>query len=700
MIAIIAEKPSVAREIAAIVGATEKKDGYLSGNNYWVTWALGHLIQLAMPEDYGLESFVREQLPILPETFKLIPRQLKDGKEYKADPGALRQLRAIGTVFDRCDSIIAATDAGREGELIFRYIYTYLECNKPFTRLWISSLTEKAIREGLAGLKPGTAYDKLYDAARARSQADWLVGINASRALSIAAGGAGACSLGRVQTPTLAMICSRYLENNHFAPTPYWQLRIRTEKNRLTVSALSEEKYPDKQAATTLFEKLRQEKYLRIVSTVCTETVHEPPLLYDLTALQKEANTRLGFSADKTLQIAQKLYENKLITYPRTGSRHIPEDVFDAVPSLLNNLRNHSRFGKQAGIPATLNRRSVDDKKITDHHAILITENIPSGLLSDEQAVYDLIAGRMLEAFSPKSVVDVTTVKMACAGILFQTKGTVMKQAGWRAVFDREEDREEAATLPPLEQEEQIPLAASELLEKQTKPKPLFTESSLLTAMEQAGKELEDETQRKAMTGCGLGTSATRAAIIEALIARGYITRRDRTLVPTEKGLAIHGIVKSMRIADAEMTGMWESAFAGIEKGEHSADNFRKGIEIYASQITEELLNTPIAVAPKASCGCPKCGEETIRFYPMVARCANQQCDFICFRTKSGKTLTDTQLTELFEKKTLGPLNGFKSKAGKEFSASLVVDGEMNIKFVFSENGNTVYKKGKPKKKQ
>ncbi len=362
-IAIIAEKPSVAREIAAIVGANHKEDGFLSGNNYMVTWALGHLVQLAMPEDYGCIGFVKSHLPIIPQTFILKPRQVKEGKEYKPDSGALRQLKIIKHVFDSCDKIIVATDAGREGELIFRYIYSYLNCQKPFDRLWISSLTDKAIKEGLQNLKTGNNYDNLYFAAKARSEADWLVGINASQALSIA--GQGVFSLGRVQTPTLAMICKRFLENKHFVSTPFWQLKIQTEKNNIPFSVISQEKFENKKTASIIFEFLNNQKTLCVQSVETKEINQEPPLLYDLTNLQKEANSKYGFSADKTLSIAQKLYELKFITYPRTGSRYISGDVFDEIPELINSLKTYPRFADYAGKMdcQILNMHSVDDNR-------------------------------------------------------------------------------------------------------------------------------------------------------------------------------------------------------------------------------------------------------------------------------------------------------------------------------------------------
>ena len=312
---IIAEKPSVARDIARIVGANGKQDGYLEGNGYLVTWAMGHLITLAMPEAYGFSAYKAEDLPIRPNPFQLVVRQVRKDKEYVSDPAALKQLKVIRSCFDKADRIIVATDAGREGELIFRYIYQHLGCRKPFDRLWISSLTDKAIREGLSNLKPGIHYDNLYHSAKARSEADWLVGINASRALSIAR--KGGYSLGRVQTPTLAMVCRRYIANRDFSSVPYWKLSVHTEKEGMSLKAVGITDYENEALAQTALATLRSQSLLTVESVVRKVADTPPPLLYDLTALQKDANRRYGFSADKTLSIAQSLYEKKIITYPR-----------------------------------------------------------------------------------------------------------------------------------------------------------------------------------------------------------------------------------------------------------------------------------------------------------------------------------------------------------------------------------------------
>lgn len=690
----IAEKPSVAKDIARIIGATQRNDGYLSGNGYMVTWAFGHLIQLAMPEAYGVANFRRESLPIIPADFQLIPRQVKAEKGYKADPGVLKQLKVIKEVFDQCDRIIVATDAGREGELIFRYIFHYLNCHKPFVRLWISSLTDRAIREGMENLQPGERYDNLYLAAKSRSEADWLIGINATQALSVAAG-QGVFSLGRVQTPTLMMICDRYLENKNFVPTKFWQLKASTASGEIGFTAQSTARWEQQPEAIAALQRVKDAGQLVVKSVERKEAAQEPPLLYDLTTLQKEANTKLNFSADKTLSIAQSLYEKKVMSYPRTGSRYISEDVFEEMPERIALLERYPRFaGYAAGLNgATLNRRSVNDGKVTDHHALIVTENLPGELSKDERAVYELVAGRMLEAFSGKCVKDVTTALLSAGDTGFTVKGAVMKTAGWRAVFSEQDtEDEDAATLPPLQEGQTLPLSGVDLLEKQTKPKPLHTESSLLAAMENAGKELEDAELKASLKDAGIGTPATRAAIIETLFARQYIVREKKNLVPTDKGLAVYRIVKDKKIADVEMTGMWETALAKIEASSMDADTFRKGIEVYAAQITAELLSVQLSFASGETCPCPKCGSGRILFYPKVAKCSNVDCTLTIFRSKCDKQLTDKQIVELVTKRKTGLIKGFRGKNGKAFDASLVLDEQFNVAFSFPE------KKGKPKK--
>jgi DNA topoisomerase-3 len=690
-IAILAEKPSVAREIAAIVGATKKNEGYISGNNYIVTWAFGHLVQLAMPEEYGIKGFSKDHLPILPNPFVLKIRQIKDTKGYKEDPSAIKQINIIKDVFKQCDRIIVATDAGREGELIFRYIYEYLSCTKPFDRLWISSLTEKAISDGLKNLKEGYNYDRLYQAAKARSEADWMVGINASQALSVAAG-YGTYSLGRVQTPTLTMVCKRYLENTSFVPGKYWQHKLNTLNGDIELSLISESKYDTKENANSSREEIRKVGKVIVKSVEKKKITQNPPLLYDLTSLQKEANSKHGLTADETLSIAQKLYEGKLTTYPRTGSRYLSEDVFSTVPELLSNFQNHTIWGEHIKNLKTLNRQSVDDAKITDHHAIIVTGNKANNLSKNEILIFDMILSRMLEAFSTACIKEQTHVKFeAGEGYIFSTKGYVIEQLGWRAingVSDEKEDKEDQA-IPPISENEEWNIKSLEILEKQTKPKPLHTESSLLAAMENADKEISDEQFRQSIKDCGIGTPATRAAIIETLLAREYIKREKKTLVPTEKGLMVYQIVKDKRIADVEMTGMWENAFTKIEKGEQEANNFKKGIEVYTSQITEELLKAKIEIPQKQVCACPKCKKENLRFFPSLVRCPNEDCDFVFYKKRNEKQLTDKQIISLFTTGKTEVIKGFKSKkSGKTFDASLVLNSENEIMYKFPESKN------------
>lgn len=607
--AVIAEKPSVAKDIANVLNVRERHDGYLSGNGYLVTWAFGHLVQLAMPEAYGYTGFRRENLPILPQEFKYIPRQIREGKEYKPDPGVLKQLKVIREVFDRSDRIVVATDAGREGEAIHRYIYNYLGCRKPCLRLWISSLTDRAIREGLDNLRPGSDYDNLYRAAEARAIADWEIGLNATQALSIAAG-QGIYSLGRVQTPTLMMICSRYLENRDFTPQTYFRLKVTAEKDGTPFAAISELRYETLPAANAALAAVTATGTVQVADVQRREVSQEPPLLYDLTALQKEANGRYGFSADKTLSVAQSLYEKKVLSYPRTGSRYLSDDVFDEIPDRIALLKRYPAFAAHAAAlkGASLNRRSVDAGKVTDHHALIITECLPG------------------EAF---------------------------------------------------------PLQSAECVEKQTKPRPLHTESSLLSAMEHCGRELRDDELRDSLKGNGIGTPATRASIIETLFARDYVRREKKSLVPTSKGLAVYQIVKDKRIADVEMTGQWETALAKIESGEMNPDTFRKGIEVYAAQITEELLQVQVSVADGGHIPCPKCRSGRILLYPKVAKCSNVDCGLTVFRNKGEKQLTDSQIADLVTKGKTSLIKGFRSRDGKPFDAYLTFDKDFRTVYGF-----------------
>ena len=682
---IIAEKPSVARDIARIVGATSKQEGYMEGCGYLVTWAMGHLIALAMPESYGFSAYKREELPICPNPFQLVVRQVRKDKEYISDPAALKQLKMIRSCFDKADRIIVATDAGREGELIFRYIYQHLGCRKPFDRLWISSLTDRAIREGMANLKPGSHYDNLYYSAKARSEADWLVGINASRALSIAR--KGGYSLGRVQTPTLAMVCRRYIENRDFSSVPYWKLSVLTEKEGMSLKAIGSTNYENEALAQTALATLRSQSRLKVESVTRKVGCTPPPLLYDLTALQKDANKRHGFSADKTLSIAQSLYEKKITTYPRTGSRYISEDVFEEIPALLREI----------GMPLsnTLNCHSVDNTKVTDHHAIIPTGETPSGLSADEATVYQMVVNRFVEAFSPDSEEERMQVRFTDGTNTFTWKAYRQISLGWKAVqkgkeaeADKKEDDDEQflSSLPNLPEGEVLPLVNAEITEHKTKPKPLYTEATLLSAMENAGKEVKDAESKKAMAACGIGTPATRANIIETLILRDYIRRDKKAIIPTEKGLAVYEIVKDKKIANAEMTGSWELALAAIEAGKMPSERFAQGINSYVETICEELLSLTPEQKSYPVYRCPKCGQQSVGIYAKVAKCRHETCGFHVFREVCGIHLSEDNIRDLIGSGRTPILKGLTSKAGKKFNARLVLKDDYTTTFEFEQN--------------
>ena len=552
--------------------------------------------------------------------------------------------------------------------------------------MWISSLTDAAIRKGLKELKDGREYDNLYQAAKARSEADWLVGINGTQALSVAAG-RGTYSVGRVQTPTLAMVCQRFWENKRFQPEPVHQLHFTTPSENMNevVKFTSVEKWKDKEEAATLYNKVKEQMAATVTKVEKKEKIENAPLLYDLTTLQKEANTKHGFTAEQTLGLVQKLYEAKLVTYPRTSSRYIPEDVFAEVPMLFDRLAGHSSFAEKIEALGKLNRRSVDASKVTDHHALLVTPNRPLALYKDEQTIYDMIAGRMIEAFSPECVKDTTAVRAECEGVVFEAKGCTVRKAGWRSVYG--EDKEDTV-LPDWKKGDTLAMNGCSMSSGMTRPKPLHTESTLLAAMETAGREgVEDEEVRQALKDCGIGTPATRAAIIETLLKREYMVRVKKSLVPTEKGLALYSIVRGMDIADVEMTGRWEAELAEIEKGRTPHEAFIRDIEGYTRKITTELLASDKLFGHKTSgCACPKCGTGTMQFYGKVVRCDNPDCALPVFRQMAGRTLTDTEMNDLLTQGKTAVLNGFKSKQGKPFSAMVTFDADFNTKFVFPEN--------------
>lgn len=689
MIAVIAEKPSVAREIAALLGAKEKKDGYLTGNGYYVTWAIGHLISLAMPADYGIIGFKKENLPILPDPFILTVRKVKKDKGYLEDPSALKQLKIIENIFEKCERIIVATDAGREGELIFRYIYNYLKCNKPFERLWISSLTEKAISQGFSTLKPGSDFDGLFFAAQARSRADWLVGINSTQALSLQAGD-GIYSLGRVQTPTLSLICKRYIDNKNFNVETYWQIELKYFKDGILFSSISKEKWKAQEKATEILRSIERVGNSAINSVITRNSNEHPPLLFDLTSLQKEANKRLDLTAEETLSIAQSLYEKKFITYPRTGSKYISNDIWSEIPDLVRALEKKEGFKEKIKNVkwGRFNKRIVNDLKVTDHHALLITEKIPSALSSKENAIYDMIAIRLLESISYQCTKEITEVNLEVLHYEFNLKGSRIIDPGWRAIqnrfYDEDNGEDSQIEIPQLKEGDILNIKEAKILEKKTRPPALYTEASLLSAMEKAGKEIEDKEERKSLDNIGIGTPATRASIIEVLFDRNYIVREKKNLVPTEKGIQVFELVKEKKIADVSMTAQWELALQKIENNEMKSEEFQKEMEAYAKGITLELLSTPIHLN-RPVLKCPKCQKHDLLFNDYAVKCPDSNCAWIQFKTVCEVFLEDKEIVNLILNKKTSIIKGMKSRSGNKFNAYILMDDIGNTSFEFEK---------------
>ena len=689
MKAIIAEKPSVGMDIARVVGATEKKDGYCIGNGYMVTWALGHLVSLALPGTYGYTKTAADDLPMIPEPFRLVARQIKTAKGMVTDITANKQLKTIDEVFSKCDSIIVATDAGREGELIFRWIYDYLGYTKPFQRLWISSLTDEAIREGMENLRDGSDYDSLYAAADSRAKADWLVGMNASRALAIASGSANN-SIGRVQTPTLAMICARFKENRNFVSTPYWQLHITLKQGEAHRQFVHPEEFKDKETAGTAYRKITSGSVATVTKVERKRTFQQAPLLYDLTTLQKDCNIHYDLTSDKTLSIAQALYEKKLISYPRTGSRYIPEDVMAHIPSLLEKvvaMPDFKEYGDTLDFSG-LNTRSVDNAKVTDHHALIITGIAPQELSEAESAVYTLIAGRMLESFSPPCEKESLVMECTCEGMDFRSRSSVIISPGWRSVFRRKEDRDKDEPegnegTAEFDENDAVPVTGHGLAQKKTMPKPLYTEATLLAAMETCGKHITDKQAKEAIGESGIGTPATRAAIITTLVGRDYIARSGKSVVPTEKGMLIYEAVKDMRVADVELTGSWEKALLQIEGHTLDTETFMRSIRDYTGKATDEILRLSLQAMPGKVFTCPKCKTGKIILHSKVAKCDHDGCGLLVFRKFLNKELTDQHLEQLLSSGSTKLIKGFKGKKGVPFDAAVAFDEGFNLKLSF-----------------
>lgn len=684
---IITDKPSVAREIARLLGASQKEEGYLTGNGYFVTWTFGHLVGLAMPEEYGTSGFQKASLPILPNPFLLTVRKVNKDKVYIDDIDALKQLKIIEQLFNQSDSIIVATDAGREGELIFRYLYEYLKCNKPFERLWINSLTEKAIRKGFDNRKPGSDFEGLFHAAQSRSRADWLIGINASQALSIAAGN-GSYSLGRVQTPTLALICKRYMENKNFPFQTYWQIQLSHTKEFIHFKSLSKNQWQSKMEADNAFKSIERHSKTATVTNVEIKIVTEqPPLLFDLTGLQKEANKKLNLSAEETLNIAQSLYEKKFITYPSTGSKYIPNDVWVEIPNLIRALQDRETY-KLAIINVKmgyLNKRIVNDLRVTDHHGLIITDKIPSALSAKENVIYNMIAFRLLETISQACTKEIAEISLQVLHYDFKTKGCKIIESGWRSIrgsFSNEEN--EPQELPEITLDNELKINHTTVLEKKINTPVLYTEASLLSAMETAGKDIENQEKRKALQSIGIGTPVTRAAVIETLFARNYIQRENKSLIPTPKGLQVYELVKDKKIADVSMTAQWEVALHKIENNEADSTSFQKEMEAYATSITEELLQTSIAKTNLPTLVCPKCKKQRLIIRDKIVKCPDEICNWVQFRNVCGVQVSIPDIESLLSTGKTSLIKGMQSKSGKKFNAYIVLNEKAESSFSFS----------------
>ena len=591
---VIAEKPSVARDIAKTLGVSGKNEGYLTGENYVVSWAIGHLVTLAEPEAYDVKykKWNFETLPILPDSMKL-----EAIKKTRSQLKVLHKLMHSREI----DEIICATDSGREGELIFRYIYEITQCRKPFRRLWISSMTETAIREGFAHLQDGSHYDLLYHSARCRAEADWLVGMNASRAYTIRYG--ALLSIGRVQTPTLALIVEKQKEIDAFVPQDYFEVQADFEQyTGFWIDEKENTRLDLREKAEQIAARVKGQR--GIVSQIVKEEKRQlPPLLYDLTELQRECNRKFGFSAKKTLDIAQSLYEKrKMITYPRTDSRYLSDDMAGKIKQTLGRLKDVPAFSSYAAevlakekLP--LSKRIIDNSKVTDHHAIIPTDTRlrTDHLTPEENKVFSLVAARFLAVFYPAYVYESTKVYTKVGLDTFLSKGKTVLQEGWQAVEKallpetrkNKTEKEEEQQLPPLTEQQPVVAKRTKVLDKKTKAPPPYTESTLLSAMENAGRFVEDEELKEQMKDSGLGTPATRAAIIERLLSVGYIMRKGKTLVPTEKGQKLIAVVPE-ELRSPQTTGKWEKGLSSIAKGKMTEERFLESIRRYVRFLVDD----------------------------------------------------------------------------------------------------------------
>jgi len=709
---VLAEKPSVGRDLARVLtGPFDKHEGYLEGPEHVITWAVGHLVQLAEPEEYDpkFKKWRMADLPILPEHFRLVVRDERSKKQMSV---VTRQLKR-----DDIARVVNACDAGREGELIFAWLYEKAKATKPVDRLWLSSMTQSAIRDAFGELRPGAELALLEQAARSRSEADWIVGMNATRAATIRLRSSfdGAVSLGRVQTPTLAILARREQEIRAFEPEPYWLVDAVFEADpervyRGRYHAANKPRLASAAEAERIVAACREQPGT-VTKLETTERRERAPMLYDLTTLQREANSRYGFAARRTLAAAQRLYEeHKYLTYPRTSSRYLTSDLVAEIKPTAELVGHNRDYAAGAAYVTSLDllplARVVDDKKVTDHHAIIPTrtEHALDKLSDDDRRIYDLAARRFLAVFHPEAVFENTRVETTVLGDgaehVFRTTGRRLVVPGWRGVYetlaeerrgdDEEEDLGSAEDLPKLARDERVRTREIEALAKETKPPRRYSEGSLLAAMETAGKLVDDEELREAMKDSGIGTPATRAAIIERLLAVGYIERDGRSLVCTEKGMNVIRLLGEHKLTSPELTGDWEHRLTNIEQGSDSRERFMKDIGKFATETVTELdAKLKDVRIPRANLGpCPVCGHDIVENRKGFSCWSREDpgCGFVIWKSKAGKQLGLPVARELITTgRTAKAVTGFKGRSGRSFRARLALEqspeGKWRVEF-------------------
>jgi DNA topoisomerase III len=705
---VIAEKPSVGRDLARVLpGPFAKHEGYLEGPEHVLTWAVGHLVQLAEPDEYDakFKKWRMADLPIVPDKFKLVVRDERSKKQMSVVTQLLRR--------DDVDQVINACDAGREGELIFAYLYEKAGSKKPVQRLWLSSMTKAAMQRAFEELRPASEFAQLEAAARSRSESDWIVGMNATRAATIRLRSSfdGAVSLGRVQTPTLAIITRREEEIRAFKPEPYWLVDalFAAPGERLYEGRYHDGPRPrlaTAEQADAIVAAVRGQTG-EITQLECKQRKERPPLLYDLTSLQREANSRFGFTARRTLAAAQRCYEeHKVLTYPRTSSRYLTSDMIAELKPIAGHVGGAGREYQTAaayvqGLDMLPLARVVADDRVGDHHAIIPTNSTHNldKLSDDDRRIYDLVARRFLAVFHPEAVFENTKVETTVAGHVFRTRGKVLLVPGWRGVYgelagggDTAEDDDEGRDqqLPKLERGEDVETRDVTAAEKETKPPRRFSDASLLAAMETAGKLVDDEEMREAMKESGIGTPATRASIIERLIDVGYVERDGRALVATEKGLNVIRLLGDHPLTSPSLTGDWEQRLGKIERGEEPRRRFMSDIAGFAESTVHELdAKLKDVRIPRANLGpCPICGHDIVENRKGFSCWSREDpgCGFVIWKAKAGKTLPLVVAKELIATgKTVKPVTGFKGRSGRSFRARLALqqseEGKWRVEF-------------------